>query len=65
MLPGLAGGEVGDADDLGGLGYKADEFLDRGLARDVEHGVDQPAGSGPDATAHALAVKDRDRPDLP
>src|SRR5438067_2488913 len=25
----------------------------------------QPSGSGPDAPAHAVAVKDRDRPDLP
>src|SRR2546421_221882 len=63
--PGLAGGEVGDGHYLGWLGYQADQLPGRGLARDVEHRVDGPAGRGPDAGGHALAVQHRDRPDLP
>ena len=56
---GLAGGEVGDAHHLRRLGGQADQLLDRRLAGDVEDRVDRPAGGGPDALGHALAVQHR------
>src|SRR5437762_13617545 len=63
--PGLAGREVGDGQYLGWLGYQADQLLDRGLPRNIEHRVDPPAGRGADAGGHALAIQYGDRPDLP
>ena len=59
---GLAGGVVGDGHHLGRFGYKADQFLDRGLAGDVEDGVDRPAGGRPDPLGQALAVDHRVAP---
>jgi hypothetical protein len=61
---GLAGGVVGDRDHLGRLGGQADQVLDRGLAGDVQDGVDPTASGGSDPLGQALAVAHRGRAEL-
>ena len=50
---------------VGDDNYRLGQYLEAVVSRESQNGVDRPAGRGPDAGGHALAVQHGDRPDRP